>query len=180
MPIITVPQAIVRGDISIYLSAIDNKKGSLFTPRIAAPLSNVTIAMVTDALRWGYDGGAQTDESLRHVANYLIWLTGAYGQEAEAILNGGGGGSVVPSGPSNIYPFFIYSTNFESDGVTYIDTRIEGDTLSIFINEGVQQFFLAPEHFEYVVGGGFKVIAPWFDATQFDYIIRVEKIYPIP
>lgn len=183
MAIATIPQAISRGDVSMYLSANDNSKGALFSPRIASPISPVTIAMVTDALRWGYNDGvlAQTEQSLREVANYLIWLTGMYGQQAEAILGGQGGGSVVPGGggATNIYPFFITSANFESDGQTYLDSRIVGDTLSIFIDEYTQQFFLSPSNFEYIPAGGIKIISPGFDASSFDYTIRIEKIYPI-
>jgi hypothetical protein len=98
MAIPTIAQTIVRGDISTYLIGNANSKGSLYGGKIASPFSMVSIAMVTDALRWGYEGGAQTDDSLRSTANYLIWLFGAYGLEAEVISGGAGGGTVVPGG----------------------------------------------------------------------------------
>jgi len=181
MAIATIPQAIARGDISIYLSTIDNAKGSLFTSRRANPTSPVTIAMVTDALRWGYEGGAQTDTSLREVANYLIWLVGKYGQQAEAIINGGsgGGGSVIPTPTGIQYPFYIHSSDFESDGVTYLNSNIAGVNLALFINEYTQQFFPGTD-FTYVAGGGFTITAGGFDANNFDYTIRVERYFPIP
>lgn len=104
MAITTIQQAIDRGQVSIYLSGNDNAKGALFGPRIAAPGSPVTIAIITDALMWGLDGGAQTDQDLREMANYLVWLTGMYGQQAEFILDGSGGGTVVPVSPGASLP----------------------------------------------------------------------------
>jgi hypothetical protein len=101
MAIATIPQAIERGGISTYLVGNANSKDSLFGGgKIAAPGSMVSIAMITDALRWGYDdnGGAQTDEDLREVANYLVWLCGMYGQQAQAISEGSGGGTVITGG----------------------------------------------------------------------------------
>ena len=93
----SIPQTVIRGDISTYLAANYNSRGTLFGGT-KAPVSAVTIALVTDALRFGYDGGAQTDESLRATANYLIWLTNMWGQEAQAISQGAGGGTVIPPG----------------------------------------------------------------------------------
>lgn len=104
MPISTISQTILRGDISIYLSANDNAKGNIFSHRIASPGSPVTIALVTDALRWGSDGGAQTEQDVRQMANYLIWLIGIYGQKAEYISQGTGGGSVIIPSNGGILP----------------------------------------------------------------------------
>lgn len=102
MPIATTAQAILWGDISIYLAANDNANGAIFGRRITSPSSPITIAMVTDALRWGSATGAQTAISVREVTNYLIWLEGKYGQEAQYIAEGGGGGSVIPVNPGAI------------------------------------------------------------------------------
>lgn len=104
MAIPTIQEAINRGSVSIYLAGNNNAKGALFGKRLAAPGSMTTIAMVTDALSWGYDGGAQTEESLRQTANYLVWLCGSYGQQAQYILEGNGGGSVVPGGGGTVLP----------------------------------------------------------------------------
>ena len=106
MAIPSIQQTVVRGDISTYLVGNANSRGNLFGGKIAAPGSLVTIAMVTDALRWGNQGG-QTDASLRSTANYLIWLCGQYGMEAQAISQGAGGGSVVPGGGGSVLPFPI-------------------------------------------------------------------------
>ncbi len=180
MSIATIQETIDRGNISIYLSANDNSKGGLFSPRLAAPGSAVSIALITDALTWGYEGGAQSDINVREMANYLIWLIGIYGQEAQYIIdNTSGGGTITPSGDTVFFPFYINSSNFESDGVTYLNSKIAGTNISLFINEYSQQFFPGTE-FTYVAGGGFVITAPGFDANSNSYTIRVEKYYPIP
>lgn len=104
MSIPSVAQTITRGKISAYLAGNDNAKGTLFGARKASPGSIVTISMVTDGLSWGYDGGAQTEASLRSTANYLIWLCGQFGNEAEYISQGAGGGAVIPGGGSLLTP----------------------------------------------------------------------------
>src|SRR5882757_10184156 len=133
MAIATTSQAITRGDISMYLSANDNGSGVLWGARLAAPLSALTITMVTDALRWGSQTGAQSAKYVREVTNYLIWLIGVYGQEAEVIAGGSGGGSVIPSGSAVSYPFIITSVDFDPDGVSYNNSKIVGTDLTIFI-----------------------------------------------
>jgi len=98
MAITTIAEAITRGSISIYLAANDNSSGALYGGRRAAPTSPVTIAIVTDALSWANDGGAESAADLRQMANYLIWLTGTYGLEATVISGGSSGGTVIPIG----------------------------------------------------------------------------------
>jgi hypothetical protein len=98
MSLIVPSQAIVVGDISTYLVGNNNALGSLFGKRLSAPGSMVTIAMVTDALRFGYDGGAETEQELQAMANYLIWLCGSFGLQALSISGNTGGGAVVPGG----------------------------------------------------------------------------------
>lgn len=96
----TIPQTIIRGKISAYLAGNANSIGFLYGIKKASPLSMATITMLTDALEWGYNGGAQTNSKLVNTANYLFWLCGIYGQEAEVISGGAGGGTVIPGGGS--------------------------------------------------------------------------------
>jgi hypothetical protein len=103
MAIATIAQTIARGKLSIGYSANNNERGKMFGRRLSAttptPVSPVTIAMVTDGLEWASDGGATTDAENRHIANYLIWLIGMYGMQAQARLGEtGGGGSITPGG----------------------------------------------------------------------------------
>lgn len=89
----------------------------------------------------------------------------------------GGSTSIVPSGGIQ-YPFFISSSNFEPDGVTYINPKLIGDNLSIFIDESAQIFGLSEIEFEYVPEG-IRITLAGFDANNFEYTVRIEKIYPI-
>jgi len=178
MSIATIQETIDRGNVSIYLSGNDNAKGALFGPRKAAPGSMVTIAMITSALTWGYQGGAQTDQDLRSMANYLIWLIGMYGQQAQAILEGSGGGTVIPGGGSSgssVYPIYITSADFQPDGISYDNPSIVGDNLIIFINEYTQQWLAASgSTFSYTASGIIMKI-PGFDANANSWTIVIEK-----
>ena len=101
--LLTIEQIIAVGDVSIYLSSNDNSKGALFGKRLAAPVSPVEIAMYTGALRWGDESdGHDVDNTvlLRQSANYCLWNYGKYGQEAQYIISGSGGGTDQPSSPA--------------------------------------------------------------------------------
>lgn len=119
-------------------------------------------------------------DGLQAPADYLYELEMKFAFKAGSIVDGGGGGSVTPITPSGInYPFYIHSSDFESDGVTYLNDKIAGVNIALFINEYVQQFFPGVD-FTYVPTGGFVITAPGFDANNFEYTIRVERYFPIP
>lgn len=178
MAITTIQEAIDRGNVSIYLAANNNAKGSLFGARMSSPVSPLTIAMVTQALDWGNDGGAQTAEDLRQMANYLVWLCGQYGREADAILSGSGGGTVVPGGggtASSVYPIYITSADFEADGTSYNNANIVGDNLIIFVNEYVQQWLAASGTTFAYTATGIQILIPGFDANTQSWSIVIQK-----
>lgn len=129
----SVAQAVIRGQVSTYLATNYNSRGSLFGGT-KAPISAVSIAMVTDALDWGNTGGAQTDESLRATANYLIWLCNMWGQEAENITQGAGGGSVIPGGGSSAIPDRV---DFIVSASSYLPTGTTSMTLTSFIGYNI-------------------------------------------
>lgn len=126
--LLTIPVTISVGDVSIYLASNNNSLGALFGKRLTAPTSPITIAIVTDALAWAYASNP-TESNLRLVANYLTWLCGRYGQQAQYIISGSGGGTVSPISPSNPSPiqFIVSSTS-------YIVTGSSSKTISSFIN----------------------------------------------
>lgn len=128
-----------------------------------------------------FSGGVtevQEKPALRAMANYLIWLCGMYGQQAEYILQGSGGGTVVPEGggtSSSVYPIYITSANFEPDGVSYDNPAIVGDNLIMFVNEYVQQWLAASgSTFAYTTSGIIMTI-PDFDANTQSWTIVIEK-----
>jgi len=155
MAIATISEVIERGEVSIYLSGNDNSKGAMFGSRRAAPGSQVTIAMITDALNWGNAGGAQSAEDLRQMANYLTWLIGRYGQQAEYILEGSGGGAVIPGGGGTLATplyFYVSASSFVATGETTVTmpTSWTGYNLA-FSRNGVVQTTVdtEPTYFSY-------------------------------
>lgn len=149
MAISTIQEVIDRGSVSIYLSGNDNAKGQLFGKRLASPGSPISIALIDDALNWGYDGGAQTDADVRQMANYLEWLIGKYGQEAQYILTGSGGGSVtpiIPGGSPTRLDFIVSASSFLPTGtITYtFPTTWSGKNMD-FIRGGVPQSTISTE-----------------------------------
>lgn len=124
--ILSIPDIIEIGDVSIYLSGNYSSKGAIYRPTVVKPTPPIQIAMVTDALRWGYDNnsGAQIAESLRSTANYAYWLYGLFQLQAQYILNGAGGGSVVPTpsggGNPNDIDFIVSDTSIIATGDSYI------------------------------------------------------------
>lgn len=103
--ILPVDEIIEIGDASTYLSANYVGKQTLFGGTVIKPTPPVQIAWVTDGLRWGYEGGAQTAASLRSTANYLYWLCGLFQLQAQNIISGDGGGSVTPTPSGGTLPF---------------------------------------------------------------------------
>ena len=91
----TISDTISIGDVAVYLSGNENAKGNFFGKKIGALITPVKIGYVTDALRWKYEGDP-TNTNLRQTANYLLWMVGKYGMEAQYIISGTGGGSVIP------------------------------------------------------------------------------------
>lgn len=128
MALLTIPEVIEVGDVSVYLSGNDNSVGSLFGKRLASPISPVEIAMATDALRWGYEGDT-TDTTLRGVANYLVWMCGKYGLQGQGIISGTGGGTVV----SVVTPSQPLPKQFIISGSSYIVDGQSSKTISDFI-----------------------------------------------
>jgi hypothetical protein len=126
--LLTIPVIISVGDVSIYLSDTDNAKGALFGRRLSSPKSSVEIAMATDSLRWGYEGNPAAS-TLRETANYCLWLYGKYGQQAQYIISGTGGGSVIPIPGGNLpLPIqFIVSSS------SYMVTGQSSKTISSFV-----------------------------------------------
>lgn len=166
----TIPITIEYGDISVYLKANDQSKGTLFSPRVVqSPAPAKTIQMITDALRWGYEGGTQTDQSLRAMANYDRWLMGTFGQQAVVVANGSGGGSVVPPGGVTIKsPIPITGNDFanatEWNGVNDDGINILASyTLQVYWND-IPRYLVQGTDWERT-GSGIEILIPGFDAT---------------
>lgn len=130
----TIAETIDYADLAIGLCANDNAKGVMFGKRKTAPSSPITQAIVTDALRWSYLGGATTAAELRQMANYLIWLINPYGITAQYLIDStSGGGTVVPGTSTRPNPLdFIVSAS------SIIPTGSTGITIAAFVGWNLQ------------------------------------------
>lgn len=172
----TIPQTVNIGKATIFLMSNDYAKGSLFGKRLTNENSSVLIAYCTAALSWQYDALPST-ETLRGTANYLLWLCGRFRLEAASYT--GGGGSVLPITPGgqNEFPFWAFSSDFESDGVTLLDSRLNGVNIAIFINEFSQQWLGAGLGYFIYVDGGIEITIPGFDSNTQEYTIMVQQVF---
>lgn len=172
--LLTIPETIEVGKVSVYLAGNSNSLGALYGKRLAAPTSPVTIAMATDALIWGYEGNP-ADSGLRSVANYLVWLCGRYSLEAQYIISGSGGGTVVPIG-GNRYEWYSFVGSVGSgqdNSTTYVNSLFVGALMlnTFTLNGGALQ--TDPANFTFTSASGEIEWAPnkFFDgdviAAQF-------------
>ncbi len=74
---------------------------------------------------------------------------------------GGGGTTLIP----------ITSADFESDGITYLNSSL-GNQLSIFWDD-INRFIFEDEGEWQVIAGGIQILMPGFDATQFSYHLEI-------
>jgi hypothetical protein len=165
------PQEILNiAKISLYLAQNDKSKGALYGQRLDPDLGR-KIYMEYESLQWLIDNDP-SNANIGLIANYVYELSNAYTLEAIIIAGGDtGGGSITPITPSEmIYPFVITGADFESDGITYNDSRIIGDELMLFITGFNQEWQFAPTFFTYT-STGFIIVAPGFDANNFGNII---------
>ncbi len=176
----TVARILQLAPAASYLAANYVDKKNFLKGGALVPNQSINIYRIYKILKHVYDKDP-TYPGLQVRCDYLYELLKRWALAAAAIVDGNDGGSVAPPTPggSVAFPFYIFSANFESDGVTYLNSKIAGVNIALFIDEYVQQFFPGT-NFTYVAGGGFTITAPGFDANNFDYTIRVERYFPIP
>lgn len=171
----TVAEKIEIAQASQFLAANDVAKGGLYGGGISTRLPRL-LYMVRKNVERMYSLNPSA-ASLTKTANYMYSLCAPFSLRAQAIL--GNGGSIAPGGgggsTSVIYPIFITSADFESDGVSYNNPDIVGDNLIIFVNEYVQQWLSASgSTFSYTATGIIMNI-PDFDANVNSWSIVIEK-----
>ncbi len=87
------------------------------------------------------------------------------------VVSASGGGTLT--GTSNIS---ITSSDFESDGVTYLNSLLVDDNVSVFWSDLPNFIYKDKGQWEYVVGSpsnGIKILIPGFDANTFDYNLEL-------
>lgn len=127
------------------------------------------------AVSWLYNI-SNNDPSLILTGGYM-YSHCKFNARAQYIMNNGSGGSVSPVNPvSNVFPIYITSSDFESDGISYNNNNLIGQSIMIFVNEYSQQWFIAgPTTFAYT-SVGIQILLPGFDASTNDYSIVIQKL----
>lgn len=169
----TVQEILDIAAVSEYLAANDVAKGSLFSQRLD-PRLPLMLYMERKAVYWAYSQ-TPTYTDIVFTSNYLYALCGKYALSAQWIINGGGGGTpVVPITPTDDCTGLVHitSADFEGDGVTVVDGDWNNKILQIFWND-IPRFIYDPTEWSYVIGGGFKILIPGFDASVNDYNLYV-------
>jgi hypothetical protein len=88
--------------------------------------------------------------------------------------NGVGSWQTSTSFPSaSVIPYI--STSFDPDGITVTDTALNGRTYEIFFNDLNRIIYneVGNQEWDYVLGGGFKILLPGFDANTNNYHLYV-------
>lgn len=156
--------------VSCYLAANFAAKKQLFGGSVD-PTTTTKIYNVYKILKHVYDKDPSYD-GLQQRCNYLYELCKKWALGAAAIVDGGGGGSVAPPTPGTAtgYPIVVNGSDFEPDGITYVNPDIVGDNIMLFVAGFNQEWHFAPTFFTYNATG-FIIVFPGFDANNYDYII---------
>jgi hypothetical protein len=109
-------------------------KKMMYGGSVIKPIPPLQIQIISDVLEWANDGGAETDQVLRNLANYLYWLSESFQLEAQNIISGPGGGSVAPTPSGGAYPNDL---DFEVTASSFMVTGVSSITISQFIGYDV-------------------------------------------
>lgn len=111
--------------------------------------------------------------NLQIASDYLYDLCGEYINAAQAIVDGGGGGSVAPITPeSALFPLYITQANF-STATLYPNTNILGNNVIVFLNE-INRYLIPASEFS-VDATGITILLAGFDASVNTYNLVIEK-----
>jgi len=142
---LTIPQIILRAEISEYLAAIAIAKGGVFGGGTPSYLPSL-IRQVRISVSRMYDL-EPTEDYLRGNANYLYSLCGYFGIQASYLINSGG--SIPASSSTTTYSPPIHDVYIgTSDGQTVIPLSLPSGALVRGVIKSI--LTLAPNQWEYV------------------------------
>lgn len=157
-----------------YLNANDRSTGVLFGKKVVANLDKI-LYMERKAVSWKntYDPSNTTD--LVSSSLYLSSLCRNSGT-ASYIINNGSGGSITPISPSiptgGVEWVVVRSAQF-SNATDYVNTdyltvnfRLFGNWIARYLEPGTE--------WDYLPGGGFRILIAGFDSGTFDYEIYLD------
>jgi len=172
----TTSEILILAPASSYLAANAIDKGQLFPRNKLNPILPQQIYAVYFILNKIHTLDP-TNAALYPCAQYLWELMGRYGIAAQG-LTGNGGSVPSPTTPTqNVFPFYITSADFESDGVSYNNPDIVGVNLELFPNQLNQQFWYAGQGFFVYTDTGIRITYTGFDANTQDWTIRIDQIF---
>jgi hypothetical protein len=109
------------GRVSAHLASVDVLNSALYGRKLD-PRLPLMLQIETDAIEWRYLV-SPTDITLIATTNYLIELCGNYGNTAQTLIAGGGGGTVItpvtPSGYIYVSLVFTVSATDLGNGTPY-------------------------------------------------------------
>jgi hypothetical protein len=115
------------------------------------------------------------------VADYLYWMCGKFGLEAQEILNiQTPGGQVMPGQNQAFLPLLVTANDFEPDGVTYNNPALSGVNVMIYINNYSSSWYNASSGAFIYTGSGIKIMLPGFNifsgSPAFSVVIQQNNI----
>lgn len=168
----TIANTISVAKVTSVLSSADIAKGQLF-PTVIRTEPRFPLMITTERIIIQKIFAADPNyTNLQIASDYLYDLCGKYKNRAQAIVDGGGGGSVASSTPSVSFPLYITSGYFTTS-TFYPNTNIFGNNIIIFMNE-INRYLIPGSEFT-VDENGITITLSGFDSTSNDYNLVIEK-----
>lgn len=169
----TVARILQVSPVAQYLASNYIAKKNIIGDRALDNRLPITIYMVYVVLKKIYDNDSSYP-GLQVVADYLWELIGRWGIIAEAIVDGNTGGSIAGiTTRQGVIWIRITSADF-ANATDYVNEELQGVTF--FLDANWVTKILEPEtDWEYLPGGGFRILLDGFDATAADYEFYLVK-----
>jgi hypothetical protein len=158
--------------VTSFLASADIAKGVLFPNVIRTepryPLMITTERIIIEKI-FNKDPNYT---NLKICADYLYDLCGRYRFAAQAIVDGGGGGSITPVTQPAIFPLYITQAAFTT-ATFYPNVKLFGNNIIVYLNE-INRYLLPLTEFSYN-SLGLTILIDGFDASVNSYNLVIEK-----
>lgn len=144
----------------------NNFLGTVEDDDLVIKTNNVERARITSG---GLFGIGASDPSVQLDINGQIRIRGGSPGVGKVLVSDVNGvGTWVTSGAVSIQAIVPFiSTDFDPDGITVTDATLNGRNYEVFLND-LNRFLyneVGNQEWDYVVGGGFRILLPGFDAN---------------